>query len=215
MFDCNLKNRVENGLFVKNGNADNIVIFWDEYESAASYILDMYRLEEKLCTNDSGGNSFNGFIKDGVISEKPHVFNYKEYNPELARRRPHYSYRDCYEDKTVEYIEKVLPSDVAIKDNKFIRQIEKEIVYAKTIDPMYASYNKKIEHKGNLKDVAENYKSISIVKPLCSFILDRSTFFKSVDGLPNGYYLVVLNIEGRDGEIIKKTYPYYFEISKR
>ena len=174
----------------------------------------MYRLEEKLCITDLGGNSFNGFIKNGDISDKAHVFTYREFNQELAKR-PHRSYNDCYEDKTVELMEKVIPSDIAIKDNMFIRMIEKEVVYARTHDPMNYSFNRSIEHKGKLKDIDEKYKPISIVKPLCSYILDRSTFFKSVDGLPNGFYIAVLNIEGRDGEVIKKTYPYYFEIYKR
>ena len=54
--------------------------------------------------------------------------------------------------------------------------------------------------------------SFDEIKPICSISIDRSTFYASVDFLPEGEYICILNIEDRNGEIIKRSVPYYFKV---
>ena len=73
-------------------------------------------------------------------------------------------------------------------------------------EPTYDRYRPTIKRHEIIKF------SFDEIKPICSISIDRSTFYASVDFLPEGEYICILNIEDRNGEIIKRSVPYYFKV---
>lgn len=73
-------------------------------------------------------------------------------------------------------------------------------------EPTYDRYRPTIKRHEIIK------YSFDEIKPICSISIDRRTFFASVDFLPEGEYICILNVEDRNGEIIKRSVPYYFKI---
>ena len=73
-------------------------------------------------------------------------------------------------------------------------------------EPTYDRYRPTIKRHEVIKC------SFDEIKPICSISIDRRTFFASVDFLPEGEYVCILNVEDRNGEIIKRSVPYYFKI---
>ena len=73
-------------------------------------------------------------------------------------------------------------------------------------EPTYDRYRPTIKRHEIIKF------SFDEIKPICSISIDRNTFYASVDFLPEGEYICIFNIEDRNGEIIKRSVPYYFKV---
>ena len=171
-FDFDIKKCSDVGLIVKYGNSNNVVFFFDENEDAASYSLELYRLDFDM------GN--NGFLREVCEIQKMNgvrrLFQGQEpYVNECLTEPENPYYSNCQ-----------LISQYVWEEDEYPRNRVKRVKILKY--------------------------PFEKVKHICSISIDRRTFFASVDFLPEGEYICILNVEDRNGEIIKRSVPYYFKI---
>lgn len=174
-FEFDIRKCSDVGLVVKYGNSNNVVFFFDENEDAASYSLELYRLDFDM------GN--NGFLREVCEIQKQESSYQKGYGV-----------IEKYTDEAL-----VSPKQPYFDGKQLVSQREWE-------EPTYDRYRPTIKRHEIIKF------SFDEIKPICSISIDRSTFYASVDFLPEGEYICILNIEDRNGEIIKRSVPYYFKV---
>ena len=174
-FEFDIRKCGDVGLVVKYGNSNNVVFFFDENEDAASYSLELYRLDFDM------GN--NGFLREVCEIQKQESSYQKGYGV-----------IEKYTDEAL-----VSPKQPYFDGKQLVSQREWE-------EPTYDRYRPTIKRHEIIKF------SFDEIKPICSISIDRSTFYASVDFLPEGEYICILNIEDRNGEIIKRSVPYYFKV---
>ena len=174
-FEFDIRKCSDVGLVVKYGNSNNVVFFFDENEDAASYSLELYRLDFDM------GN--NGFLREVCEIQKKEASYQKGY--------------DVIEKYTDESL--VSPKQPYFDGKQLIAQREWN-------ESTYERYRPTITRHEIIK------YSFDEIKPICSISIDRRTFFASVDFLPEGEYICILNVEDRNGEIIKRSVPYYFKV---
>jgi hypothetical protein len=176
-FEFDIRKCSDVGLVVKYGNSNNVVFFFDENEDAASYSLELYRLDFDM------GN--NGFLREVC---------------EIQKKEGTFCKNGSYE----KYINESLsvPNQPYFQGDELISQ-------HKWNELDTSPYNR----RGSQIERCELIKySFEKVKPITSISIDRGTFYTSIDFLPEGEYICVLNIEDRMGEIFKKSVPYYFKV---
>lgn len=64
-FEYHIEKYSELGLIVKRGNTQNTVVFWDENEGAATYILELFRLSQEYHCFEYK----DGFVQEAEIVE--------------------------------------------------------------------------------------------------------------------------------------------------
>jgi hypothetical protein len=177
-FEFDIRKCSDVGLVVKDGNSNNVVFFFDENEDAASYSLELYRLDF-----DMGNNGFLREVCEILTSKEGELYkngNYEKYiNESLS-----------------------VPNQPYFQGDELISQHK----WNEMDTSPYSRRGSQIERCELIKYPFDE------VKPICSISIDRNTFFASVDFLPEGEYICILNVEDRNGEIIKRSVPYYFKI---
>ena len=176
-FDFDIKKCSDVGLIVKYGNSNNVVFFFDENEDAASYSLELYRLDFDM------GN--NGFLRE-VCEIQKQESSYQKRNGVIEK----------YTDEAL-----VSPKQPYFDGKQLVSQRAWD-------EPTYDRYR----HTITITRHEIIKYSFDEIKPICSISIDRRTFFASVDFLPEGEYICILNVEDRMGEIFKKSVPYYFKV---
>jgi hypothetical protein len=174
-FEFDIRKCSDVGLVVKYGNSNNVVFFFDENEDAASYSLELYRLDFDM------GN--NGFLREVCEIQKQELSYQKGYGVV-----------EKYTDEAL-----VSPKQPYFDGKQLVSQREWD-------ERTYDRYRPTIKRHEIIKC------SFDEIKPICSISIDRRTFFASVDFLPEGEYICILNVEDRNGEIIKRSMPYYFKV---
>lgn len=188
-FDFDLEKCSDVGLVVKHGNKDNVVLFFDEFEDASIYRATLFRTEVAFA---------EGFIQmANIISKK---YEYRQPEGEYAEEK-------IVNSPCPTFIEK-----------KLVQQVNKRIIckYYKPAD--FKSYSNSCnfgKEEYGFDTYGVIYESFDKVKYITQIESQRNDLYINIDFLPCGHYFVVLHVENRNGEIIKTSVPYYFNVLQR
>ena len=108
-FEFDIRKCSDVGLVVKYGNSNNVVFFFDENEDAASYSLELYRLDfdmgnngflrevceiqKKEASYQKGYDVIEKYTDESLVSPKQPYFDGKQL---IAQREWNESTYDCY-----------------------------------------------------------------------------------------------------------------------
>ena len=183
-FSFNKSKCLDMGLVVKHGNKDNIVFFFDEFEDAAIYRAILFRMDTSYDNE--------GFIQEKIINERK-VF-----------------LRDNFNNIT----EKVFQSfdghcSPSYNNNSFL-----SITSTTFNGTAYSFEDQRHWMGGALKLDSVKEEPFENIKYITQIEAQRNDMYINVDFLPCGNYLVILQAEGRNGEKLRETMPYYFKVEQ-
>lgn len=187
------------GLVVKHGNKDNVVLFFDELKDGAIYRAVLYRtdvdymnesfIEKAEITNSSFVLEIQEWVQDANYGSRREVKHHTFESKELTKKSFSTYLEDC-----------LMVQSWETKDC---------LRYRKSNSSNYiASGNSTTCKIGRIDKVP-----FSKVKYITSIESSRNDLYINIDFLPCGQYFVILEVEDRNGKIIKETTPYYFKVA--
>jgi len=174
------------GLIVKHGNKDNVVLFFDEVENAATYKAVLFRTDVVYGTEK--------FLSEGNITQR-----------KIKLR--HF-------DNNIEEKDYTLLNDHSLPlfiGNNLVYQTK----YKSSCESYCFDDSRNWMSSGRECEIYKvNEVPFEKVKYITQLESSRNDLYINIDFLPCGNYIVIVQAEDRNGQTIKCAMPYYFKVNE-